>query len=170
MLRLSLIDAKRWSAALVPELKFRSNLIANCLTAGNSFALFMKGGSGRIGIFPWLTVTMWEWFAAEKVAFPMARHGTIFSLRGTLADRDGIDDVSQSAHGDAAFNLAHLPPGAQICHPLFFQNARRLNKEAAINRFVQHVHLCIGWKLPLQPASDLLRRALQRKFLGNAPS
>ena len=69
-----------------------------------------------------------------------------------------------------AFGLAHLPPGAQMCHQLFLQDAARLNKKAAIDRFVRYLHLCIGWELPLQPAGDLLRRPLQRKFLGFAPS
>ena len=75
--------------------------------------------------------------AAEKVTFPMARHGAILGLGRPLADGDRIDDLSQSALGDAAFGLAHLPLGAQMRHQLLLQHAARLNEEAAIDRFVR---------------------------------
>jgi hypothetical protein len=46
--------------------------------------------------------------------------------------------VSQAAHSDATFGLSHLPPGAQMGQQILLQDATRLNKEAAIDRFVRY--------------------------------
>ena len=78
--------------------------------------------------------------SAEKVSFPMARHGAVFNLGWSFADGDRIDNLPQPALGGAALGLAHLPSCPQMRHQLLFQRASRLNKETAIDRFVRYLH------------------------------
>jgi hypothetical protein len=59
-----------------------------------------------------------------------------------------------------------MPFGAQMSHQLLLQDASHLNEQAAIDRFVREQHVRVGWVLLLEPAGDLLRRPLQRQFLG----
>jgi len=49
----------------------------------------------------------------KKVSFPVAWHGAVLSLGGSLADGDHIEYVSLSILGLAAFGVAHLAPGTQ---------------------------------------------------------
>lgn len=108
--------------------------------------------------------------ATEQVAFPMPRHGPILRIGGTLPDRDRINNLSQTASGHATLGLPQLPFDPQMRHQLFLQDAPRMNKQAAIDRFVRALHVRVGWVLQLQPAGDLLQRPLQRQFLGYVPS
>ena len=95
--------------------------------------------------------------AAKKIAFPMARYGTILGLGRPLADRDHIEDVSLPTPGIVAFGETHLTSGAQVRRQLLFQYAARLNEQTAIDRFVGYLHVLVGRELPLQPARELLR-------------
>jgi hypothetical protein len=52
--------------------------------------------------------------SGKKISFPMARHGAILYLGGSLADGDHIEYLSLSILGLAAFGVAHLPPGTQL--------------------------------------------------------
>ena len=107
----------------------------------------------------------------EKITFPVTWHGAVLSLGRPFADRDSIDDLSQSALGVAALGLTHLPHRPQMRHQLLLQHAAGLNKKTAIDRFVRYLHALVGRELPpLQPAGDLLRRPLQRELLRDAPS
>src|SRR5262249_19579737 len=108
--------------------------------------------------------------SGKKISFPMARHGTILYLGGSLADGDHIEYVSLSILGLAAFCVAHLPPGTPLRRQLLLQHAAGLNKETAIDRVVRYPHVLVGRELLLEPARDLLRRPLQRELLRHAPS
>ena len=106
----------------------------------------------------------------EKISFPVTWHGAVLSLGWPVADRDRIDDLSQSALGVAALRLAHLPRRPQMRHQLLLQHAAGLNKETSIDRFVRYLHAVVGRELPLQPAGDLLRGPLQCQLVRDAPS
>ena len=108
--------------------------------------------------------------SGEKVSFPVAWHSAVLGLGRPLADRDGIDDLPQSALRGAALGLAHLPRCSQVRHQLLLQHAACLNKETPIDRFVRYLHASAGRELPLKPARDLLRRPLERELLRDAPS
>src|SRR5262249_23138461 len=108
--------------------------------------------------------------SGKKISFPMARNGAILGLGGSPADRDHIEYVPLSILGLAAFGVTHLPPCTQLCRQLLLQHAARLNKEAAIDRFVRYPHVSVGRKLLLPPPGDLPSRPLTPKLLPPAPS
>ena len=55
-------------------------------------------------------------------------HGAVLSLGWPFADRDRINDLSQSALWVAALGLTHLPRRPQTRHQLFLQHAAGLIK------------------------------------------
>ena len=53
--------------------------------------------------------------SAEKVALPVAWHGAVIGIGRPLADRDGVDNLSQSALRSAALGGASAVPYAGRC-------------------------------------------------------
>jgi len=95
--------------------------------------------------------------SGEQVSLPVPRHGTILGLGRALSDRDRVDDLAQTDLRGPALGLAHLPSAAKLRHEPLPQYAPALNEQAAIDRFVGHLHVLIGRVLALEPPGDLLR-------------
>src|SRR5262249_1581501 len=96
----------------------------------------------------------------EKITFPVTWHGAVLSLGWPFADRDRIDDLSQSALGVAALGLTHLPHRPQLRHQLFLQHAAGLNEKTksyfgCLREDVARA--CRSFLCPLFPSDDQLK-------------
>ena len=68
--------------------------------------------------------------------------------------------ASPRAHDEAVWRR-------KCCGQLALEHAPTLDKEAAIDRFVRHLHVRIARKGPAKPARNLLRRPLARELRGD---
>src|SRR5450755_607769 len=106
--------------------------------------------------------------APEQIAFPMTGNGSVFYFRRSLADRNGVDDLALGVSVNAGVpRAADTPFRAQVLNQLLFQHSTRLYEQAAINRFVGHLHRLVLGILALQPSGNLLRRPVQKEFTRN---
>src|SRR5580693_1573794 len=78
---------------------------------------------------------------AQQIAFPMTRNRSVFRLRRSFADGNGIDDLPAGLSVFARVSrAAHASLRPQMVHELFFQRSSRLNEQAAVNSLVGHTH------------------------------
>src|SRR3974390_1407296 len=92
----------------------------------------------------------------QQIAFPMTRNRSVFRLRRSFADGDGIDDPALGVSVNAGVpRAAHVPLRSQLVQQLFFQYSPRLNEQAAVNGLVGHAHALFIGILLFQPSGDL---------------
>src|SRR3954469_25018963 len=84
--------------------------------------------------------------AAQQIAFPMARHRTIFNRWRSFTDRYEIRYLSSAiAMLARLLRPADRSSRAKMLEQLFLQHATRLDEEASIDRLVRHVLRFILW-------------------------
>jgi len=71
----------------------------------------------------------------------MTWYRPILGLGRPLADRDHVEDTALSSVDVVVLGQAHQPSGAQVPRELLLQHAARLSEEAAIDRFVEYLHV-----------------------------
>src|SRR5215472_13280645 len=98
----------------------------------------------------------------------MAGNGSVFRLRRSFPNRDGIDDLTPGLSVFASMaRAAHAPLRPQMLHQLLFQCSPRLNEQAAVDGLVGHSHAPVIRILSLQPSGNLLGRPVQDEFTRN---
>lgn len=100
--------------------------------------------------------------AEHQIAFPVARHGPVLCLGGSLADVDHRSDLAAaSVIGTAASRPAGGLAPPQVTGELFAQRAAGLHEQRQVDRLVRHLHLRTVGKGLRQPTRDLLGRPAQ---------
>src|SRR6266403_945930 len=106
--------------------------------------------------------------AAQEIALPVTRNGTVLHFSGPFADRDGLRDLTAPVFKDTrVLRSAYAALGSQVVQQLLFQSSTGLNEQASVNGFVGHTHALIIGILGFQPAGNLLRRPVQNQFTRN---
>ncbi len=99
--------------------------------------------------------------AGNEVAFPMTGYRAIFDGGWPVTNRDGIRDFPQSLSLQTRMlRSANGSFGSKTVLQLLFQDAFRLNIQAAIDGFVGHACVFALRVCSLQPPGDLLRGPL----------
>ena len=95
---------------------------------------------------------------AQQIALPMAGDGSIFDLRRSFADGNGIDDLALGVPVNAGVpRAANPPPRSQMPNQPLFQHSARLQEQAAIDGLVRHAQALVVPVVLLQPSGNLLR-------------
>lgn len=106
--------------------------------------------------------------SGNEVAFPMPGNGSVLDRRGSMGDRDTVDNLATTQSSDIAVpRLTDHPLGPSVLLELFFQPPTRLNEEASRDGLVRHLQALIIQVGPLEPAGDLFRRPVQRQLAGH---
>jgi hypothetical protein len=99
--------------------------------------------------------------SANEISFPMTGYGTIFYRGWPVTNRDGIRDFPKSLSLQTRMlRSADGSFGSETVLQLLFQDASRLNIQAAIDGFVGHACLFAIRVCSFQPPGDLLRGPL----------
>ena len=97
----------------------------------------------------------------------MARHGPIFDLCRSLANRDGIEDLALSrTPPSSGARVPKVVLTTELLEQATFKDAATLHEQTAVDRFGRHLHVRIARKGASEPARNLLRRPLLRELLG----
>ncbi len=94
--------------------------------------------------------------AGDQVAFSVPRDGTILDVRRAVANGHCVADLSPPGRPVSSAALRAL--GAQMREQLALQNATRVRKQGAIDRFVGHGPGVIEGMLQLQPPGNVGQR------------
>src|SRR5476651_11523 len=75
--------------------------------------------------------------AKDQVPFPTTRHSSILDRRGSLADRDGVNDLPVDCRFLRVMTrAAHTASSSQMLQQLLLQSATRLNEQTAVDGLV----------------------------------
>src|SRR5579864_8871261 len=95
----------------------------------------------------------------DQVSLPVARHGSVFDLRGAFGDVDHPQDCASSKGGSRA-RTSPSPARAQARGELLSQLALRLDEDRLVDGLVRHPPLWLVGVLLVEPVGDLLGRPL----------
>ena len=95
----------------------------------------------------------------DQVSLPVARHGSVFDLRGAFGDGDHPDDWATSRRGSRA-RTSPSPARAQARGELLSQLALGLDEDRLVDGLVRHPPLWLVGVLLAQAVGDLLGRPL----------
>src|SRR5215472_11910491 len=97
----------------------------------------------------------------------MAGNGSVFRLRRSFPNRDGIDDLTPGLSVFAGMaRAAHASFRPQVIHKRFFQYSSRLNEQAAVDGLVGP-EICSGDQSRISLLATMFRnlRFLARRHL-----
>src|SRR5579862_1364808 len=106
--------------------------------------------------------------ASQQIAFPMSGDGSVFDLRRSFSNGNGVDDLTLVVPAITRVpRAANSPLEAKVLNQFLFQHSPRLNEQTTINGFVRHAHALVLGILTLQPSGNLFRRPVQDEFTRN---
>ena len=79
--------------------------------------------------------------AHDEVSFPVAGHGPVLDLGGTLGDHHHVADLALARRLALSLGAAHGPALAQTAKELLAQGSSALHEQRHVDGLVRHPHL-----------------------------